>query len=179
MALMLLTILPAVASDGDQAPTEAEIRAAFVFNFAKFTEWPADVFADGDSPLTVGFLGADDARTAFALLSAGKMINGRKIVVLELDSVPNTHQYQILFFRKFKGDTGLGALGVPKDARTLTIGESENFLARGGMIRLFVDDNRMRFDVNVGASTRSQLRLSSKLLALARTVVNLPQPVGD
>jgi hypothetical protein len=137
------------------------------------------VFANADSPLTVGFLGADDARSAFVLLSEGKMINGRKIVAVQLDSVPNTRQFQILFFRKFKGDTGAGALGVAKDARTLTIGESENFLTRGGMIRLFVDDNRMRFDVNVGASTRSQLRLSSKLLALARSVVNLPQPVGD
>jgi len=176
---MLLAILPAVASDGDQPPTEAEIRAAFVFNFAKFTDWPADAFADADSPLNVGFLGADDARSAFALLSAGKMINGRKIVAIQLDSVPITRQYQILFFRKFKGDTGAGALGVPKDARTLTIGESDNFLPRGGMIRLLVEDNRMRFDINVGASTRSQIRLSSKLLALARSVVNLPQPVGD
>jgi hypothetical protein len=61
----------------------------------------------------------------------------------------------------------------------LSIGESEDFLKRGGMIRLFVEDNRIKFDVNVGAASRAKIRLSSKLLALARFVVDLPQPGGD
>ena len=137
------------------------------------------MFADAETPLTVGFVGADDARTAFAALSTGKEINGRKIVVLQLDSVLKARQCQILFFRKSNGDFAVGALEVANVSRTLTIGEAENFLTRGGMIRLFVDDNRMRFDVNVGAATRSKIRLSSKLLALAHTVVNLPLPGGD
>lgn len=187
MSLLLLACLVeiigsqphVVRAQATQSPTEADIRAAFILNFAKFTEWPAEVFADAETPLTVGFVGADDARTAFAALSTGKEINGRKIVVLQLDSVLKARQCQILFFRKSNGDFAVGALEVANVSRTLTIGEAENFLARGGMIRLFVGDNRMRFDVNVGATTRSKIRLSSKLLALAHTVVNLPLPGSD
>jgi len=179
IALILMAHAPSASTQVAQPPSEAEIRAAFILNFAKFTEWPAEVFADAETPLTVGFVGADDARTAFAALSTGKEINGRKIVVLQLDSVLKARQCQILFFRKSNGDFAVGALEVANVSRTLTIGEAENFLTRGGMIRLFVDDNRMRFDVNVGAATRSKIRLSSKLLALAHTVVNLPVPGGD
>ncbi len=179
LAFVLVAHGPTIFAQVAQPPSEAEIRAAFILNFAKFTEWPSGVFADTDTPLTVGFVGADDIRIAFAALSAGKVVNGRKLFALQIDSLPNAPHCQILFFKAAKKDLAAGALGVASNVRALTIGESDNFLARGGIIRLFVDDNRMRFDVNIGAANRAKLRLSSKLLALARSVVDLPEPRVD
>ena len=170
---------PAGMSQTTLPPSEAEIRAAFILNFAKFTEWPPQSFADADTPLTVGFVGTDDARTALVILSTGKVINGRRIVTLQIKSVLVARQCRILFFRKDKGDFADGALEVATEAQALTIGESKNFLARGGLIRLFIEDKRMRFDVNIGAAHRSKIQLSSKLLALARFVVDLPKAAGD
>jgi hypothetical protein len=167
------------ASEVTQPPTEAEIKAAFILNFAKFTDWPAQTFADENTPLTVGFVGADDAFAAFQAISSGKHVNGRKVTALHLGSAQNAPQCQILFLRWAKTDTPHTGLGIANDPGALSIGESEDFLKRGGMIRLFVEDNRIKFDVNVGAASRAKIRLSSKLLALARSVVDLPQPGGD
>jgi YfiR/HmsC-like len=177
----ILSALPARANppQSSAAPSQSQISAAFIFNFAKFTEWPPAAFSDPATPLTVCFLGADDVRSAFQSISAGKALNGRSVQVREVKPTGDVHDCQIVYI-----DSPNAALlaAVMKNARqcsALVIGSSDDFLARGGMIKLSVERNRMRFDVNVGATGRIKIHLSSKLLALARSVVDLPDPAGN
>ena len=161
------------------ALSQAQIGAAFIFNFAKFTEWPSEAFSDSAAPLTVCFLGADEVRSAFQEISAGKAVNGRPVVVRNVKSAGEVLDCRIVYM-----DSANSALlpGVVKNAHQrcgLVIGTSDDFLARGGIIKLQVENNRMRFDVNIGAAGRAKIRLSSKLLALARSVVDLPDPAGN
>jgi hypothetical protein len=169
----------AASPQASPAPSQAEIKAAFIFNFAKFTEWPPQAFAGANTPLSVGFLGADDVRDAFQALSAGKEINGRKVETRQVSAAEDGRACQVLFIGEVNPALEAGALKRARVSGALAVGESETFLAHGGMIRLLVESNRMRFDVNVGAVNRAKVRLSSKLLALARGVVDLPDPAAN
>ncbi len=171
----------ACADSSQSAPalSQAQIGAAFIFNFAKFTEWPAQAFSDSSAPLNVCFLGAEEVRAAFQEISAGKAVNGRPVLVRNVKSAGEVLDCRVVYM-----DSANSAIfsGVLKNARQrcgLVIGTTDDFLARGGIIKLLVENNRMRFDVNIGAADRTKIRLSSKLLALARSVVDLPDPAGN
>jgi YfiR/HmsC-like len=179
LAAMSCICAQAGAPQSSATPSQAEIRAAFVFNFAKFTEWPPPAFAESTTPLAVCFLGADDVRSAFQTISMGKTVNGRPVVVREAKSSADIHDCQIVYVDPPSPGVIPGVLKNARQCSALAIGTSEDFLARGGMIKLVVENNRMRFDVNVGAAGRIKIRLSSKLLALARSVVDLPDPAGS
>jgi len=159
--------------------SQAQIGAAFIFNFAKFTEWPSQSFVDSGSPLTVCFLGAEDYRSAFRIISEGKVVNGRSVMVREVKSPGEIHDCKIVFADSSNNTVILSVLKNARQFCALAIGTSEDFLTRGGVIRLLVERNRMRFDVNVGAAGRTRIKLSSKLLALARSVVDLPDPAAN
>lgn len=173
--------LPAYADapQSPPAPSQTEISAAFVFNFAKFTEWPPQTFADSTTPITVCFAGAVDVRGAFQSISAGKPVNGRSVFVREVKPTADVHDCQIVYIDSPNQVLRAGVIKNARQHSALVIGTSDDFLARGGMIKLFVESNRMRFDVNVGATGRIKIHLSSKLLALARSVVDLPDPAGN
>jgi hypothetical protein len=159
--------------------SQARIDAAFVFNFAKFTEWPRDAFANGSSPITVCFLGAEEIRASFESISGGKDLNGRPVLVRDVKSGPDVLDCRVVYMDSPNGAVMSAALRNARLGSSLAIGTSPDFLARGGMVRLLVENNRMRFDVNVGAANRAKVHLSSKLLALARSVVDLPDPGGN
>ena len=160
-------------------PSQAQIGAAFVFNFAKFTEWPPQEFPSPASPMTVCFLGAGDIRAAFEGISGGKDLNGRPVLVHDVKSSPDVLNCRVVYIDSPNSVMITAALKNARLGSSLAIGTSNDFLARGGMIRLLVENNRMRFDVNGGAANRAKIRLSSKLLALARSVVELPDQAGN
>jgi hypothetical protein len=180
LAVMFCLCAQAGKAQSSATPSQAEIRAAFVFNFAKFTEWPMQAYTDAGSPLTACFLGADDVRAAYQTLSNGKALSGR---FLESRSVKSAAEMrgncQVLYVDLPRSAIVVDALKNARQHDALAIGTSEDFLACGGMLRLQIESNRMRFDVNVGAIGRTRIKLSSKLLALARSVVDLPEPVGN
>jgi YfiR/HmsC-like len=171
----------AQTGDPQSAPTlsQAQIRAAFIFNFSKFAEWPAGAFADAGSPMTVCFVGAEDVRAAFQSISSGKAVTGRFVEDHAIKSVSDLRSCQVVYVDSPNSPLVVDVLKFVRQGKALAIGTSDDFLARGGMIRLLVENNRMRFDVNVGATGRVNIHLSSKLLALARSVVALPDPAGN
>jgi hypothetical protein len=161
------------------ALSQAQIGAAFIFNFAKFTEWPTQAFSDSSAPLTVCFLGADEVRSAFQEISAGKVVNGRPVLVRNVKSAGEVLDCRVVYIDSANSALFPSVLKNTRQRCGLVIGTSDDFLARGGIIKLQVENNRMRFDVNIGAAGRTKIHLSSKLLALARSVVDLPDPAGN
>jgi hypothetical protein len=179
LAVMFCICARAGPAQSTATPSQAEIRAAFVFNFAKFTEWPVQAYTDAGSPLTTCFLDADDVRAAFQSISKGKALNGRFLEDRAVKSAADMRNCQVLYVDSSRSPVVIDILKSARQHDALAIGTSEDFLACGGMLRLQIENNRMRFDVNVGAVGRTKIKLSSKLLALARNVVNLPEPAGN
>ena len=136
-------------------------------------------YTDSGSPLTACFMGADDVRAAYQTLSTGKALNGRFLESRAIKSSVDMRNCQVLYVDSPRSPVVIDALKNARQHYALAIGTSEDFLACGGMLRLQIENNRMRFDVNAGAIGRTKIKLSSKLLALARNVVDLPEPAGN
>jgi len=163
-----MTVSPGMGLAETPTSLEYKVKGAFLLNFAKFTKWPADEFAGSNTPITIGIVGDDPFGSALDQLVAGETIGTRPIVVKRLVSSADLSQCQILFFPK-STDAGdvlkrVASLGV------LTVGESDDFLDAGGVIRLLIEDKKVRFEVNMDAAQRAHLTVSSQLLKLARTI---------
>lgn len=145
---------------------EYELKAAFVFNFAKFTEWPDLAFVDESTPIELCVVGV----TPFsAHLDAfqGKTIHGRNINIKALAADADVSRCHIAYFGQSSNQVVTSSLGKVRGHSLLSIGEDQNFLSNGGLITLFVDNNKIKFRINVSAIPQAGLKISSKLLRLA------------
>jgi hypothetical protein len=157
-----------------QAPSEAQIKAAFLLNFARFAEWSSASLPDASPVVIFCFDGAEDVRIAFEALTNGKDIMGRKIVNRKLSVPANAQSCHAVYANDSKNSREVELLKTARDGGALTVGDGPTFLNCGGMIQLVVDENRIRFDINMNPVNGAKLKLSSKLLALARHVVDYP-----
>lgn len=170
-AILCLIIAFGLARSNSSAAEESleyQVKAAFLLNFIKFTEWPASAFADSDSPISICILGVDPFGNALDQLIAGESVNGRKVAIERMKRAPSPKTCQVLFMNKSEKDIDktLSALGPG----ILTVGEGESFVRNGGMIAFIIENRRVRFDINQTAAQNSVLKLSSKLLSVARSV---------
>jgi hypothetical protein len=153
--------------------SDDNLKAAFALNFAKFTEWPAERLADQSGKLALCVTGERTAaRDAYAAL-AGKSVQGRTVEVRWVGTRAEALGCWVLVVTE--RDRAVGDwLRAVKDQPILTVGDAEQFVESGGMLGLFLADNRMRFDANLDVARGANLRLSSQLLKLARSVKGAP-----
>jgi YfiR/HmsC-like len=147
---------------------EYEVKAAFLMNFTKFVEWPPSAFANAESPIAICIIGNDPFGHVLDDIVQGETVNRRRLTVRRIDEPPAPKTCQVLFIaasfkERHKLLTGLTP-GV------LTVSEGESFSSDGGMIAFVIDDRRVRFIINLAAAERAGLKLSSKLLAVAKAV---------
>ena len=166
--LLALLLVPGRAALAQEARPEAEVKAAFLFNFTKFIEWPAEAFENEKSPLSVGVFGDEKFTQTLKVLLADKMAHGRSFTVKRLTNVQEAKSYQILFFREAETRKMGAVYETIKRAPILTVGESEDFLEQGGMFNFFFEDKQLRFEVNRSRVENAKLGVSSKLLRLAK-----------
>ena len=167
--LMLAVVFLAIASLGPVfAQSEAGVKTAFLYNFAKFTEWPASAFAGDSAPITVGFVGADSLADTFEKNVTGKNANGRDFAVKKLSGAAGVESCQIVFV----GDASQAAavVAATKGKPVLLVGDSGGFAAAGGMITFVVTDGKVSFDLDLGAINAGGLKLDAKLRQVARNV---------
>jgi len=173
----IVAALMLVMGAGSAFPLEAQaqdageysVKAAFLYNFAKFVEWPPEALGGG-SPVVLGVLGDDPFGASIDQTVAGKTANGRQILIRRLRWGQDLKQCQILFISSSERKRLKQILDALRGSSVLTVGDMEQFSQQGGMIQFVIDQSRVRFEVNVGAAEQARLRLSSKLLALARSV---------
>ena len=160
----------AAPSASSVAPdSERDVKAAFLYNFAKFVEWPPETFADAASPMVLCVLDDEPLGASLRATVKGEKLNERRLVVRLLRDPQATQGCHVLFVGAEKGRLP-EILASLRGAGVLTVGGAGDFLDRGGMIRLFLEQNRVRFDINLDAAEQSHLKLSSKLLRLARAI---------
>ena len=167
--LLLAAAIFAVAATGTVfAQSETGIKAAFIYNFAKFTEWPAGAFASDSAPITVGFIGADALADSFEKNVTGKNVNGRDFAIKKLSGAADASSCQIVFV----GDASQASAieSAAKCKPVLTVGDSDGFAGAGGMINFVDNGGKVGFDLDIGAINASGLKLNAKLQQVARNV---------
>jgi len=155
---------------------EYEVKAAFLFRFAQFVEWPPDAFKGAGEPFTYCTMGDDPFHGALEKTLNGKTIGERPLRVEHLNGAEKVGECQVLFV----GGAGDGKHVEEMLANTgtlpiLTVGEADRFAENGGAIGFCTEDNKIRFEVNLDAAGKAGLKISAKLLALAKTVLGAPK----
>jgi hypothetical protein len=163
--------MPGLAGAAEPAADlESAVKAAFLFNFAKFVEWPPEAFPEPSVPLAFCVYGEDPVGSSLEAVTRGETLYGRRLVVRRVRDLPQLRECHVVFFGAAEKRNLPEALSALREARVLTVGEGKDFLDKGGMIRLFLERNRMRFDINLDAAETCALKISSKLLRLAHAV---------
>jgi hypothetical protein len=156
---------------------EYQVKAAFLFHFAQFIDWPPDVFKDAESPVTYCTIGDDPFRGALDASLNGKTLGLRPMRVRHLKEPQEIQGCQVLYIAGDEKKAISAVLATVEGSPTLTVGESERFAQEGGMIGFCLDDNKIRFEINLRAAERAKLKISARLLTLAKTVIGGPK--GD
>ena len=164
----LLTVGLATVSRADSTiAREYKVKAAFIYNFAKFVEWPSQKLGGDTAPLVIGVLGPNLFGDELENALKGRQINGRGIVVRQFDDVEAAKAAHLLFVSindEAKLRKALKEYGV------LTIGQSESFTRNGGIITFTFEHDKLGFVINVGAAEQAGLKISAQLQKLAKSV---------
>ncbi|MBW8864533.1 MAG: YfiR family protein [Verrucomicrobia bacterium] len=175
MMFALLLASPVDSSAQTEASKEYQVKAAFIFNFAQFVDWPPAVFTNASAPLCIGILGDDPFGKILDATVNGEKVDGHPIVIRRFQRAEEALDCQVLFVSRSETRRMRQILASLKDRSILTIGEVDGFCKDGGIIRFVTEQNKIRFRINPETAKNANLTVSSKLLRLAQIV----QPGGD
>jgi hypothetical protein len=151
-------------------PNEYQVKAAFLFNFVQFVEWPHGAFTNSDTPFCIGVLGDDPFGTALDETVRGETVQNRRLIVQRSRQVENLKDCQLIFISKSETERVPGILGELDPVPVLTVSETQGFAQRGGIINLYLAANKVRFEINPAAARRKGLKISSELLSLGKII---------
>jgi hypothetical protein len=182
-ASILLAAWPALPVSGDETKSviEYKVKAAFLFNFIKFVEWPDEQKTDVNAPITIGILCDDDLADHFGELESRK-IRDRSIVVKKFrsfetaDDKAGLARCQVVYVTTCMQKYGKETIAMLHKLPILVIGESDGFLEAGGMINFIIADGKVCFEINTKAADEAGLKIGSQLLRLAKRVIKNEKP---
>jgi uncharacterized protein DUF4154 len=167
-------LLPAGMARGDDAASgalsEYKVKAAYLYYFTTFVEWPSQDSAGAGQTLAVCVLGEDPFGSTLDETLRGKSVNNKRIVVRRIASVKEARECQVLFIGSSERNRLPSILKALDDAAVLTVGDLGQFAERGGQIAFRTEERKVRFDINVAAVEKAHLKISSQLMKLGRIV---------
>lgn len=172
-AITLLGMRPSAAADSavtDAAGLERKVKAAFLYKFLGYTDFPASAFTDPASPVVIGVLGAEELAAELARIVSGRTIRARPISVKPLREGEPAAGVHLLFIGGGDGARVRSVLKSLQPAPLLLVSEAENGLQHGSVINFKIVDERVRFDVSLEAADKNSVKLSSRLLTVANQV---------
>ncbi len=152
------------------SPSEYEVKAAFLYNFARFVEWPAEAGHDPAAPFVIAVLGHDPFGPILDETVAGKTVGGRPIEVRRVSRPDEAREAQIVFVSPSERPNVAAILKALERPGVLTVGDTDGFAVQGGAINFTVHARRVRFEINPAAAEQARLKMSSQLLKLATLV---------
>jgi uncharacterized protein DUF4154 len=167
LVIVALAVHPTLASAASRDVSEVAVKAAFLYNFAKFAGWPA---LKSGVTIVLCVVGDDDVADALGQIVRGHTIDGHALAVTRPEDATTWRSCHLLFIVATEARRLAGGLAGLRSLPVLTVSDGKDFAKAGGIIELYADDERMRFDINVDASRRAGLPMSSRLLALATIV---------
>jgi hypothetical protein len=154
-----------------ESPTiEYRLKAAFLYNFSKFVEWPADAFSGDQAPIQLCVFRDDPFGNVLDQILQGKTINSREVLARRIPELPDLKSCHLVFVSHRVDKHLPEILNSLRGTSALVVGESDGFAERGGGIQFYLEDNKLRFAINLDAVQKARLRVRSNLLALARIV---------
>ena len=168
--LGIATLLLGTARSQSPTASEYQVKAAFLYNFAKFVEWPPSSFSSPSAPLQICVYGRDPFGEELRNITSEKMVNGHKLEVHRAMNLEQARKCHILFVA-FSGAPVKSILESLRGASVLTVGDCQGFAEQGGMINFELVDGRIQFEVNRKAVDEAGLKISSKLLSVAKRVI--------
>jgi hypothetical protein len=193
--VLVLFVGPQVQSDSTVS-REYQIKAAFLYNFIKFVEWPKEKVADANEPMIIGIIGQDPFQNAFEPLET-KDAKNKKVVIKRFKSweelkksgekdksslerqVKAIQKCHLLFICPSEEKNLKEVLNLVKGHSVLTVGETKGFLEAGGIINFVMEEKKVRFEINVTTAKKSKLEVRSQLLRLAKKVVSEENTGGN
>jgi YfiR/HmsC-like len=164
LVVCALTCNPLLTKSHAQGASEYQVKAAFLLNFTKFIEWP-----NGHAQLVIGIVGDDPFGNVLDEMARNSNVSGNRVTVRRLKWNDNLRDCQIIFISASERKRERQIIESVRGVGVLTIGETAQFNQLGGIIRFFLADNRVRFQINVTAAEQARLKVSSKLLALSKS----------
>jgi len=177
LALSLLTVFsPGKPMAHAEPPVskEYQVKAAFLYNFTKFVDWPPKKFAHAQAPIVIGVLGKNPFGTALVEMLKDRKVNGREIEFKPIDSVAEIRGLHVLFVTAGEASRFTGLEPALRENSVLGVGESESFLSHGGAIIFALEGDKLRFEINMTSAERADVKISSQLQKLARKVIRQP-----
>ncbi len=170
---LLLTVggLPMARAQTDVRVAEYRIKAAFLFKFLPFVEWPVQTFERTDSPLVVGVLGASELADELEVIVGSRLVNERRVQVRRLHKGEVPNDLHVVFVAVSTNAALPLLVAAHRGRALLTVGEADDAARAVSAINFVVVDDRVRFDIALGPAEIGQISISSRLLALARRVV--------
>lgn len=165
--VMLTAVSPIAASE---TVDEYQIKSAFICKFGNYVEWPEPIAADPESRFEIGVAASDDVVYEIVAASRGQTVNGRPVAVRQLARGDPVGGLNLIFVARSHAGRLAEILAAAEGRPILTVSESDAGTPTGSMITFVVVDDRVRFDVTLAPAERGRLRISARLLALARTV---------
>ena len=166
--LLLSAVLP--AQTAQREASEYQVKAAFLYNFAKFVEWPDTAFTNPEAPMAFCVIGADPFGPSLDDLQ-GKRVKNRPVSIQRIDAPADAQRCHVLFISSADNHRMAEITAAVKGSPVLVVGDAERFARRGGTIGFLAERNRVAFEINAGAAKGAGLTVSSQLLKLARTVI--------
>ena len=173
LCIIILGLIFSIECFSAELSREYQIKAGFLYKFLFFAEWPEDMFADDETPFTIGILGKDPFGDIFKNVES-QAVNNRKLVIKKIDKVSGgeaLRQCQVLFISPSLKDTMEYLLESLKGYPVLTVSEVEGFTHSGGMINFITQENKVGFEINRTAAESAGIRFRSKLLRVAIRVI--------
>jgi YfiR/HmsC-like len=177
IAACVLFAVPSIRAQQSKLP-EYEVKAAYLYNFGKFVEWPATANAGKDNSFTICVLGQDPFGPALDAALAGQSIDGKNVVARRLSKAQEAVNCRIVFISSSEESRLKDVLEALDKAAVLTVSDIPQFSTRGGAIQFVLDGKKIRFEVNLSNAAEAGLTLSSELLKVA-TTVRKNSPSGD
>lgn len=171
VVLCLLLVVGLKRSRAQTGDEEYRVKAAFIFHFAQLVDWRSDTPSGAESALLVCTLGDDPFHGTLETTIAGKTVGNRIIRIRHLEERQDIQTCQILFLGKAQSKRIPLLVANLRKAPVLTVGETTGFLDAGGMICFLLEQNKVRFDINLDAAESANLKIGSRLLILAEHVV--------
>jgi hypothetical protein len=164
LGILLATAVSAQTAD------EYRVKAAFLFNFAKFVEWPAQAFKNPADPIAICVVGKNPFGGALVQAVNGQAAQGKSFTILQISEASQMRFCHILFVSSSERKRLAPIFEEIKNGAVLTVGESDNFTAEGGMVNFRIEEGSVHLQINLDAAAQQRLHISSKLLSLAEIV---------
>ena len=155
---------------GARAESEARVKAAYLFNFAKFVDWPASAFSSAKAPMVIGIVGRDAVGDELVRACSGATAGGHPVEVRRIVAADARECHLVFIPESERGD---GVLATTQGSPVLVVGEGEGFTRRGGSLGFVKEGGAVKFEANPKAAARNGLNVSAKLLRVARAVIDI------